>query len=136
MDELDRKIIMILLQDARQSLQEIARKAGVSKATVGNRLRELEKNVLIGYRARVNFSLLSMDDVILGLDIMPEKYLEAIDRISSLDFVVELYLTSGDHVAIARVVDDKNRIQESIGKIASIDGVRKIYPAFVQKIVK
>lgn len=136
MDEIDLKIVRLLLNNARLSLQEIAEAAGVSKATVRNRLKALEERVIRGYRARVDFSILSMDDVILGLDIMPEKYLDAVEKISGLDFVLELYLTSGDHVAVARVISDRSEIQEKMTIISSIDGVRKIYPAFIQKIVK
>ncbi|MCI4434799.1 MAG: AsnC family transcriptional regulator [Euryarchaeota archaeon] len=136
MDDIDKKIVFLLIKNARLSLQDIADKIGVSKATVGNRLKNLEKNAIIDYKARVDFNLFSMDDVIVGLDIMPEKYIDAIENISRLEFVIELYLTSGDHVAIARIISDKNEVQDKIAMIGRIDGVRKIYPAFVQKIVK
>ncbi|MEL9998932.1 MAG: Lrp/AsnC family transcriptional regulator [Thermoplasmata archaeon] len=136
MDELDKKIIKILLENAKLSFQDISEKLGVSKATIGNRLKNLEKSVIIDYRARVDFNLLSMDDVIVGFDIMPEKYMDAINELSKLDFVFELYLTSGDHVAVARIVADKSEINEKMAKISSIQGIRKIYPAFVQKVVK
>ena len=90
MDELDKKIIKILLENAKLSFQDISEKLGVSKATIGNRLKNLEKSVIIDYRARVDFNLLSMDDVIVGFDIMPEKYMDAINELSKLDFVFEL----------------------------------------------
>ncbi len=136
MDEIDRKIVFLLLDNAKLSLQNIADVLGISKATVGNRLKNLEGNVILGYKARVDFSLLSMDEIFLGLDISPENYMDAVEQIKKFDFVKELYLTSGDHVAIARIVAEKDRTKEIMEKLGSVEGIRKMYPAFVQKIIK
>jgi Lrp/AsnC family transcriptional regulator, cysteine-sensing transcriptional activator len=48
LDELDRKILAELQEDASQSLDDIARKAGSSKTPVWNRIRKLRKAGVIG----------------------------------------------------------------------------------------
>lgn len=47
LDDLDRRILRELQQDASQSLDEIARKAGSSKTPVWNRIRKLRQNGVI-----------------------------------------------------------------------------------------
>lgn len=48
LDEIDRKILAELQEDAGQSLDEIARKAGSSKTPVWNRIRKLREAGVIG----------------------------------------------------------------------------------------
>jgi Lrp/AsnC family transcriptional regulator len=47
-DEMDRKILAELQEDAGQSLDEIARKVGSSKTPVWNRIRKLREAGVIG----------------------------------------------------------------------------------------
>lgn len=48
LDDLDRKILTELQQDADQSLDEIARKIGSSKTPVWNRIRKMRETGVIG----------------------------------------------------------------------------------------
>ncbi|KAF0674787.1 Lrp/AsnC family transcriptional regulator [Profundibacterium mesophilum] len=48
LDELDRKILRVLQQDAARSLDEIARIVGSSKTPVWNRIRKLREAEVIG----------------------------------------------------------------------------------------
>ena len=50
MDDTDRALIALLRKDARTPVATLARKLGVSRGTVGNRLRKLEdEHVIVGY---------------------------------------------------------------------------------------
>ncbi|MBK9134524.1 MAG: Lrp/AsnC family transcriptional regulator [Betaproteobacteria bacterium] len=54
MDDIDRQLIALLRRDARMSIAALAAKLGVSRGTVGNRLRKLEDNqVIVGYSLRL-----------------------------------------------------------------------------------
>ena len=48
LDDLDRKILLQLQEDASQSLDEIARKVGSSKTPVWNRIRRMKEQGVIG----------------------------------------------------------------------------------------
>lgn len=48
LDEMDRKILIQLQEDASQSLDDIARKVGSSKTPVWNRIRKLKEAGIIG----------------------------------------------------------------------------------------
>lgn len=55
-DELNRRIIYTLMQDARATATSIANSADVSGATVRNRIERLEnRGVITGYRAHIDF---------------------------------------------------------------------------------
>ncbi|HEY0213157.1 MAG TPA: Lrp/AsnC ligand binding domain-containing protein [Paenirhodobacter sp.] len=55
LDAIDRRILATLVQDARQSVAEIARQVGLSKTPVAQRIKRLEDTGLItGYRAELS----------------------------------------------------------------------------------
>ncbi len=62
LDEIDRKILSELQDDASQSLDEIARKTGSSKTPVWNRIRKLRKAGVITKQTVL------LDPVALGLE--------------------------------------------------------------------
>lgn len=54
MDDIDQQLIALLRQNARLPIATLASKLGVSRGTVGNRLRKLEDNqVIVGYSLRL-----------------------------------------------------------------------------------
>lgn len=54
MDELDQHLIALLRQDARLSIANLAHKLHVSRGTVNNRMRKLQKQrVILGYTVRL-----------------------------------------------------------------------------------
>jgi Lrp/AsnC family transcriptional regulator len=61
-DELDRKILIELQQDASQSLDEIARRVGSSKTPIWNRIRKMREMGVIGRQTVI------LDPEALGLE--------------------------------------------------------------------
>lgn len=54
MDDMDHKLLSLLRQDARATVAELATKLRVSRGTVTNRIRRLEKDaVIVGYTVRL-----------------------------------------------------------------------------------
>ena len=62
LDELDRKILIVLQRDAGQSLDEIAREVGSSKTPVWNRIRKMREAGVIGQQTVI------LDPEALGLE--------------------------------------------------------------------
>jgi Lrp/AsnC family transcriptional regulator len=62
LDDLDRRILVELQQDASQSLDEIARKVGSSKTPVWNRIRKMRETGVIGRQTAI------LDPEALGLE--------------------------------------------------------------------
>jgi len=137
MDDLDLKIVKVLSENCKISFRELAKMLNVSAGTVRNRLIFLEKEgIIVGCNGRFNYKKLGLSEIIVGFDIFPEQYVNTLQRIKELDFVKELYSTSGDHSAIAVVICNENEIYDYIRKMEKIEGVRKVYPAIVNSVIK
>ncbi|MEM3841552.1 MAG: Lrp/AsnC family transcriptional regulator [Candidatus Micrarchaeaceae archaeon] len=135
-NEIDEKIINLLLNEGRMPINEIAKKCGSSEATVRNRIASLiEKRVIIGYKARIRPGN-GMAQIIIGIDVLPEEYVHIMEELKSNPDINELYRTSGDHsmVAIANLSGKDPSLL--IKDIEKINGVKKVFPAFVQEAVK
>lgn len=134
---IDKMLISKLIEDSDTPIAKLAQALGVSRGTVRNRLASLKSSkVLIGYKARARLKQLGMDEALVGIDILPEKYLDVISRLRDTESVKELYRTSGDHSAIVLMVADSGAIESEISKLKGIEGVRNVYPSFVQETVK
>ncbi len=136
-NSIDLKIIGMLMQNARTPISSMARKLSVSKGTVRNRLVSLSKsNTIVGFKARVRFKQIGMEEVLVGFDIAPEHYMRAVGALKKRDFIKEVYRTSGDHSAMALVIGTEQEIEGRLKGLESIEGVRHVYPSFIQETVK
>ena len=134
-NKIDGKIIELLMAHGRMPINEIAERCGVSEATVRNRIASLvDDKVILGYKARIKPGE-GAEQVIIGIDVLPERYVHVVDALKSNPDIKELYKTSGDNsmVAIASLSGDSSALIKGIEKIS---GVTKVYPAFVQGVVK
>ncbi|KUJ99636.1 MAG: Transcription regulator, Lrp/AsnC family, partial [Thermococcales archaeon 44_46] len=77
-DELDRKIISILQEDARLSYREIAKKVGVAVGTVYNRIKRLEEEGIIrGFVPKLDYAKLGYDlTAIIGVKAQGKRIIE------------------------------------------------------------
>lgn len=61
MEDLDRKIVSLLLRDGRMSYTDLGKTTGLSTSAVHQRVRRLEEaGVIRGYRAEVDFEALGL----------------------------------------------------------------------------
>ena len=139
LDEKDRMIINMLMENARTPITEIARKLGITDVAVKKRLEKLEREgVILGYTIKINPSKLGYESIaIVGLDVEPEHLLKAIDEIKSRNYVKYLALTTGDHMLIAEIwAKDNSDLISKLNEIGSIVGIRNVKPAIVLEILK
>ena len=121
MDQIDKKILKCIQEDATLPVSEIAEKVGLSTTPCWRRIQNLEKTGVI--KSRV--ALLNQDELNLGVTVFvavktshhnPE-WLETFAKgISAIDEVVEFYRMSGDVDYLLKVV---------VPDIASFDAVYK-----------
>ena len=105
-DELDKRILSVLLEDGRASCREVARILGVSPATVAKRLKKLENSGLVkGYTALLDHEKLGYDiTVITAITVSGGKLLEVEREIAKLPGVCAVYDVTGpvDVMVIAK----------------------------------
>lgn len=97
-DETDKKIINILMENSRLSYREIAKKIGVSVVTIMNRVKNLEKQKVIKkYTANLDYEKLGYDIVaIIEVKISRGKLALVEKKIASSENVLACYDITGD----------------------------------------
>ncbi|MET8007164.1 Lrp/AsnC family transcriptional regulator [Nonomuraea glycinis] len=106
MEEIDRRIVMLLAEDGRMSFTELARETGLSVSAVHQRVRRLEKRgVLRGYAAIIDYDAigLPLTAFVSIKPIDPAAPDDAPDRLSHLTAVEACHSVAGDESYILKV---------------------------------
>ncbi len=128
LDELDRKIINLLQENARMKNSEIAQKLGKPTSTIYERVKKLEKaGVIKGYRAVVDPRKVGYE--IVGFILGEPRYTEDLDweevgrKLAKIPGVQEVYFLTGQDDYLlklrAKDSDDYSRITQEAAKILS-----------------
>ncbi|MEO7809824.1 MAG: Lrp/AsnC family transcriptional regulator [Ramlibacter sp.] len=143
MDAIDRKILGILQQDARASLQHIGQTVGLSTSPCWERIRKLEQTgVIEGYTVRLNAQALGLADTVLvqlTLDSHSDNTLEKFgETLAAIPEVVEAYLVSGEYDYLLRVAVKDTRDYERLlrDRLYKIKGIRHSKSSFVLRTLK
>ena len=138
-DVKERKILEVLYKNGRETYNRIAKKVGISDVAVMKRIKRLmAMGVIKGFTVKVDPRKLGFNEVsITGIDIRPEKIFEVLEALKSMDQVVFLAHTSGDHSAIAEIwARDQEELYAVLREISSMDGVMSVRPAIIVDILK
>ncbi|RLG51847.1 MAG: transcriptional regulator [Thermoproteota archaeon] len=140
MDSKDLMILSILEENARTPYVEIARRIGISESSVRKRIKKLEKaGVIKKYTAVIDPSKLGYNTVaIVGVDVIPEKYLAVVEALAKFPEVKRVFTSTGDHMIMIEVwARDAKHLNELIHmKYGKIDGVVKLCPAILLERIK
>ncbi len=103
-DEIDGLILQTLVDDARTSTAEIARKVGLSPPSVAERIRRLEEaGVITGYTATIDPRALGLElTAWLRIRPMPGQFHKVAAILNKLPAVVECDRITGEDCFIAR----------------------------------
>ncbi len=109
LDVLDMKIIQCLTEDARSTYKAIAGEAGVSEATVKNRIDKLRENGIISRFTTVldYYKLGRAIKAFIGLRVQPSKLQAIVADLKKHPDVHVLYRTSGDVDLFLEVILEK-----------------------------
>jgi len=139
-DELDRKILMLLQEDARLPFLEIAKKLKVSESTIRKRVQALkEKGVIKRFTIEIDPAKIGLNTVaIVGIDVDPPKLLEVAQKLCEFKEIRCVATSTGDHMIMTEIwTDDGRELTRLISeKIGPIEGVKKICPAIILERLK
>lgn len=105
-DSVDRKILSMLLNDARLPYLEIARKLIVSGGTIHQRIEKLKKSgVIEGSKLQLNLTKLGYDvTVFLGIHLTNSKELgRVIKALEKMPEIVEAHYTTGNYALLVKL---------------------------------
>ena len=134
-DEKDEEILKLLIKNSRMPFTEIADEVGVSESTIRNRINDLEeKGVIEKYTIDVDPSKIGYETVtILGMDVDPEYFLNAVEELNKLDEVKWVAQSTGDHMIMAEIWTENGSSLARLmsKKIGKIEGVKRLCPAIL-----
>lgn len=139
MDEIDMRIIRSLIQNSRITLSQMSKDINVPDATISNRLKKLEKNVIKQYTILLNPDKLDLKiTAIIIIQSESEKHKKVEKELSNLEEVSEVYSISGEYDILIKIwahsLEELNKIINS--KIRSVDGIEDLTEMIVMKRVK
>ncbi|MDX2512317.1 MAG: Lrp/AsnC family transcriptional regulator [Desulfobacterales bacterium] len=138
LDRTDLKIIGLLQKDGRMPSSEIAKKTGVSEATVRYRLKKLIDGefiqivaagnpIKLGFGIAANIGLyidsLRIDDVI-----------EALEKLERLSYIAQM--TSDPTIELETFVESIDELHQLLSKIENIKGIKRIETTFIRRIIR
>ena len=137
-DELDKKILNLLLEDSRSSYRKISRILKVSPATIMNRINNLNKDIIKKYSVLLDYEKIGYEiEVIIELRISKGELIEVEKKIATHPNVVAVYDITGDYDAVI-IAKFKNRktMDSFLKKIQSYDFVERTFTKFVLHTIK
>lgn len=129
LDEIDRKILYYLVNNARMPYMEIARECGISGAAVHQRIKKMEEGgVIIGSQMMVKPGTLGLNvcafiNITLAED---NKYPEVIDALRHVSEIVECHFVTGRAALLLKVycIDNDHLMETIINTIQRIPYVQ------------
>jgi len=142
-DEVDLRILAILLNDSRTPLQEISSAIHLSTTSCWNRIKRMSDcGLLEGYTVKLNLAGLGYHDTVIvqvTLDSHSEKTLYDFGKaLESIPEVLEALLVSGDYDYILRIAVKDTRDYERLlrERLYEIPGIRHSKSSFVLRTLK
>ena len=138
-DDLDRKIVRVLNQNARKSFRDVAKEVETSVTAVINRVKKLEESGFIqGYIPLVKPEYFGLNLIaIIALRISKGKLLETQKKIAKDTRVVSIYDITGewDSFIIGYFID-RNDLNDFIKGLLSLEYVDRTVTHIVLNVVK
>jgi len=119
-DEIDRKLLRELQQDARASYAELGRRVGLTTPAVIERIRKLEDaGIIIGYRAEIDPAKIGLPiTAFIRMSITGVDYSHIIEVANESKEILECHRgTGGDSFIMRVVVESVEHLQEVIDRL-------------------
>lgn len=135
LDDIDRRLLAVLLDDGRVSVNELARRANVSRATAYSRFDRLrERGVITGFHAAVDREVVGLTVTALVLvNVEQRAWKNSLEELGALPGVDHVALTSGtfDFALMVRVPDVGTLRDVLLVRLQGMRQVRSTQTVFV-----
>lgn len=127
-DQLDRKILRIITQNARMPFKDVAEECGVSRAAIHQRVQRLiDLDVITGSGYHVNPKMLGFQMcVYVGITLeRGSMYKEVVSQLEKIPEIVESQYTLGHYTILIKLYakNDEHLMELLNGRIQEIQGV-------------
>ncbi len=116
LDELDQKIIQILIENARISYSEIGEKIGISRVAVKARISALEQRGIIEeYTTIINPQKISgAVSCYFEIETQPDTFLQAVEILNENETITQIYRVTGKNRLHVHAVASSNEEMEAL----------------------
>ena len=139
-DEIDRKILDMMRDNARISLTSISKKLSLSKSAVKYRLDRLVKSGAIkSFFALVDSAVYGLKlSVVFDLTVEPQLIEEAAKKLAGYSEVMRVYeLTNSPELHVHGLFTDNDQLEQFIhNKLYTIKGIRVVKSGMIMKRYK
>lgn len=138
-DEIDRKILERLHEDARIAFRKIAEELGVSESTIFVRVRKLqERGVIKRFTTEISPELIGKGlTAFILIKADPQQYHTVLENLNRIDDIYEIYDITGNYYAIAKVrTGNREDLAKIIDAIGLIEGITSTETAIVLRNIK
>ncbi|BFH73552.1 Lrp/AsnC family transcriptional regulator [Sulfurisphaera javensis] len=139
LDDIDKKILKILQEDARTPFSKIAKMLNLSESTIHIRIKRLKENgVIKGFYVdvdpeKIGYNVIAF--VLIKAD--PKKYEQILKKIYEFKEVYEIFDVTGEYYALLKVrVKSREELATILDKIGNMEGVTSTYTMFVLRTIK
>ncbi|MBI2102112.1 Lrp/AsnC family transcriptional regulator [Candidatus Woesearchaeota archaeon] len=139
LEETDKKILNILVENSRLSLRQIAKKANVSVATVMHHIKKLEKDGIIKkYTSKLDYEKAGYDvEAMIEIRISKGRLFEVERKIASNPNVFAVYDITGafDSLVLARF-PTRRQMDHFLKKLQTYDFVERTETKLILNTIK
>jgi Lrp/AsnC family transcriptional regulator, regulator for asnA, asnC and gidA len=128
LDDLDRKLITILQDDARSSASEISRKTGYNENTIRYRIERLKKSgVIKEFTALLNPRMIGLPiAAIMMITTEPNQLKEVFEKLAILEETKHILQATGKHdLIVVAHYPSMNAMNEASQRIKAMEGVKE-----------
>ena len=116
LDELDQKIVSLLIQNARMSYSDIGQQIGISRVAVKNRVQALEeKGIIEEYTTIINSQKISgAVSCYFEIETAPDTFTEVAELLRQNDTITQIYRVTGKSKLHVHAVASSNEEMENL----------------------
>ena len=137
-DDIDRRLLRLLQNDARMSITELAERVNLSATPCARRLKRLEDSgVITGYHTQTNAQKLGYPlAVFIAISMdrhTADRFEQFEDKIQSFDEVISCSIVTGrteDYLIKVRVRDMAHYEEFLLHRLNRIEGVAQVHTSF------
>ncbi len=137
MNDLDRRLLKLLCENARMSTSDLARKLGLARSTIQGRIQRLEQEgVIKGYTVEYGEDykrrLLSAHVLI---KVAPKHSVKTNLDLRNIPQITALYAISGDYDMIAMVsTETTEELSKTLDDIGHLPGVERTHSSVILEV--
>lgn len=127
-DNIDKKILQLLIKNARMPYLEIARECGISGAAIHQRVRKLdEQGIILGSRLEVDPRTMGFDVcAFVGIRVQdPTMGVTTVEQMRKIPEIVECHFITGEYNLLIKVycVDNDHLMHTMFDRVLKIHGI-------------